>query len=188
MEKIEDMSKKEYSYGIRLIGSNNSFKFFCSSSLARDNWMERLKKVCVLLNVSKQYNFGKLIGKGSFAEVYLCQRVTDNKEFAIKTITKAKIMEHSRNVRSVYGEIKVLRRITHPNIIKLYEVYEEDPYIHLVMEYLRGGEMFKRLQSKGVYSEKDASLAIKHILEALDYCHKRNIIHRDLKAENIILS
>jgi serine/threonine protein kinase len=186
MEVIKD--DKRRIYGVRLFGSKNAMEFFCLSLLARDNWMERLKKVCILLDVFDQYFFGKVLGRGNFAKVYLCKRKADNKEFAIKTITKEKIMEHSRNVRSVYREIKVLRIAIHPNIIKLYEVYEDDLYIHLVTEYLEGGEMFKRLQSKGVYSEKDASIAIKYILEALDYCHKKNIIHRDLKAENLILS
>lgn len=72
--------------------------------------------------------------------------------------------------------------------MKLYEVYENDLYIHLVLEHLTGGELFKKLQKDGIYSEKDAAEAIKHVLEALDYCHARHIVHRDLKPENLIIS
>jgi len=88
---------------------------------------------------------------------------------------------------SIQKEIMLLRKMNHPNIIKLYEVYEDEAYVHLVLEYLKGGELFKYLQNKGLYSEKDASLAIRLLLEALDYCHSINIVHRDLKPENLIL-
>jgi serine/threonine protein kinase len=96
-------------------------------------------------------------------------------------------MENPRNLVSMQKEISILRKIDHPNVIKLHEVYESDLYVHLVLEYLKGGELFQKLQSKGLYSEKDASQAIQHVLEALDYCHTRNIVHRDLKPENLIL-
>lgn len=128
-----------------------------------------------------------MLGKGNFAKVHLGQRKSDNESFAIKTIAKTKIFENPRNIQSLYKEINVLRKINHRNVIELFEVYENEMYIHLVIEYLKGGELFQRLQNKGTYSEKDASVAIKHILEALDYCHKRNIVHRDLKPENLIL-
>ena len=88
---------------------------------------------------------------------------------------------------SVLKEIEILRQINHPGVIKLYEVYESELYIHLILEYLQGGELLSHLQSKGVYSEKDASALIKCVLEALEYCHARNIVHRDLKPENLII-
>ena len=88
---------------------------------------------------------------------------------------------------SVLKEIEILRQINHPGVIKLYEVYESELYIHLILEYLQGGELLSHLQSKGVYSEKDASTLIKCVLEALEYCHARNIVHRDLKPENLII-
>jgi serine/threonine protein kinase len=78
--------------------------------------------------------------------------------------------------------------LDHPNIIKLYEVFENDMYVHIVMEYLRGGELFQQLKSKGVYSEQDACLVAKRIFEALAYFHSRNVVHRDLKPENLILT
>lgn len=176
------------SHGFRLVGYKGSFEFLCQSLTERSKWMENLRKVCVALNISQYYTFGKMLGKGNFAKVHVASRKSDGESFAIKTIAKTKILESPRNAQSVYKEITVLRKINHPNIIKLYEVYENEMYIHLVIEYLKGGELFQRLQNKGTYSEKDASLAIKHVLEALDYCHKRNIVHRDLKPENLILA
>lgn len=84
-------------------------------------------------------------------------------------------------------ELNILRRTNHPNIVKLYQVYESEFYIHLVEEYLPGGDLLTHIQNKGAYSEKDASIVIKCILDALEYCHARNIIHRDLKPENLIV-
>ena len=106
----------------------------------------------------------------------------------LKRIEKAKILENSRTIRSMYNEIVIMRKLCHKNVIRMYEVYENESYIHLVLEYLKGGELFQKLQNKGTYSEKDASVVIKCLLEALNYCHSINIIHRDLKPENLIFA
>jgi serine/threonine protein kinase len=186
LEEIEDTNEK--SRGFQLIGYKGVYDFIWYNVSERECWLENLRKVCVGRNIALVYSVGKMIGKGSFAKVHLAQRKSDNRSFAIKTIAKTKILENPRNTQSVYKEISILRKITHPHIIKLYEVYENEMYIHLVIEYLKGGELFQRLQNKGTYSEKDASTAIKHVLEALEYCHEQNIVHRDLKPENLILS
>lgn len=81
-----------------------------------------------------------------------------------------------------------MRAIDHEHIIKLYEVYESDKYIHLVFEYLEGGELFERIKSKGLYQEKDAINVMRNLLLALEYLHNKGIIHRDLKPENLILA
>ncbi len=97
-------------------------------------------------------------------------------------------MENPRNVTCILREIAILRRMTHANIIRLHAVYESGLYVHLVLEYVKGGELLSHLRDKGVYSEKDASLVIKCVLEALEYCHSRKIVHRDLKPENLIIT
>jgi len=181
-EEIESVN------GFRLSGYKGVYEFVCESKEELSNWMKHLRRVCVVTNISHFYSFGKLLGKGNFAKVHIGTRKADNAIFAIKTIAKTKILETPRNIKSVYNEITALRKIDHPNIIKLFEVYENEMFIHLVIEYLKGGELFKRLQNKGAYSEKDASMAIKHVLEALNYCHKHNIVHRDLKPENLVLT
>ena len=75
----------------------------------------------------------------------------------------------------------------HPNVIEMFEVYESDKYIHMVFEYLEGGELFERIKARGQYSEQKAMLAMKNFLNALMYLHEKGIIHRDLKPENLIL-
>lgn len=86
------------------------------------------------------------------------------------------------------SEIEVLRAINHDYIIKLFEVYESDKYIHLVFEYLEGGELFERIKSKGLYQERDAMNVMRNLLLSLDYLHEKGIVHRDLKPENLILA
>ena len=163
-------------------------EFYTDHIFSQDEWVERLRRVCISFNISYRYSFEKLVGKGSFAKVHRALKKRDGKEYAIKTLEKAKMMEHPRHLQSMQNEIMILRLLNHKSIIKQYEVYENDLYIHIVLEYLRGGELFRQLRNKGLYSEKDAALMFKLILEALEYCHERNVVHRDLKPENLILT
>ncbi len=116
----------------------------------------------------------------------LAVKKCDGKNYAIKTIDKTKVSSRSSILRSVEREITLLRRTSHPHIVKLFEVYENDLYIHLVLEYVGGGELFKRKDSCGLYSEKEVQHIARCVLEALDYCHALHIVHRDLKPENIV--
>lgn len=84
------------------------------------------------------------------------------------------------------NEINILRRLDHPNIIHLYEVYEGKYNIYLVMEHLKGGEIFNEIANNGCFSEKHASIIMLQLLRALDYLHNKGFVHRDLKLENLI--
>ena len=85
-------------------------------------------------------------------------------------------------------EIDVLRTINHENVIQLYESYETTKYIHLLLPYLEGGELFEKIKSKGLYRESDARPVMHNFISALKYLHNLNIVHRDLKPENLILA
>lgn len=186
MEKTEGESIEMC--GFRLKGYKGSHEFFCRNPLNRENWIKSLSRVCVSLNITENYTFGKMLGKGSFAKVHLAWRKSDNRVFAIKTVEKVKVLKTQKTAQFLHNEIATMRQISHPNVIRQYEVYENDMYVHIVLEYLKGGELLQRLQNKGTYSEKDASVTIKCILEALSYCHSLNVLHRDLKPENLILA
>jgi calcium-dependent protein kinase len=86
------------------------------------------------------------------------------------------------------NEIWILRHLHHPNIITLHEVYESEKYVHLVLEYLKGGELFEVINTKGSYSENDAAKFTRQLMDAIAYCASKNVIHRDIKPENIILT
>ena len=98
-----------------------------------------------------------------------------------------KVIGNVRRLKSLQSEIKTLQKVDHNRIVKLYGVYENEVYVHMVMEYLSGGELFKQIQTGTKYNEDNAMTIISCLLQALVHCHERGIIHRDVKPENLIL-
>jgi len=86
----------------------------------------------------------------------------------------------------LHQEIDIMKKLQHKNIIALYEVFEEEETIYLILELVTGGELFDQIVSRGVYSERDAANVIRQILEAVSYMHQNGIAHRDLKPENLL--
>jgi len=84
-------------------------------------------------------------------------------------------------------EISILKKLDHPNILKLYEVFEDEKRYYLVTELCRGGELFDEIVNKVHFSEKEAATIILQILQAVSYCHSLGIVHRDLKPENVLI-
>lgn len=128
------------------------------------------------------------LGHGHYGVVRRCWDKETREGYAIKTIKKSKVSR----IESLRREIEILRCVDHPCIIKLYDVYEDDRFIHLVTELCTGGELFDRIIQKteseeGHYSEKDAKVVVASILSGIEYCHnEHNICHRDLKPENFL--
>ena len=81
-----------------------------------------------------------------------------------------------------------MRELSHPHVIKLHYIYESANYVHMILEYLRGGELFEQIKKKKKFKEKECREIAKLFLETIDYVHSLNIIHRDLKPENIFFS
>ncbi|XP_074644865.1 calcium/calmodulin-dependent protein kinase type 1-like [Tubulanus polymorphus] len=135
-------------------------------------------------DIRKKFEFKDLLGTGAFSEVRLAEDKTDQGNFvAIKCI---EIKALKGKEESLHNEILVLRRLHHPNIVQLLDVYEDTSYVYLIMELVTGGELFDRIVRKGSYTEKDASSLCHQILEAVDYMHERGVVHRDLKPENLL--
>jgi calcium-dependent protein kinase len=84
-------------------------------------------------------------------------------------------------------EIDILKNLDHPNILRLYEVFEDKKYIYLVTEFCQGGELFDEIIARGKFNERDAAVIIKQLLSAISYCHSKKVSHRDLKPENILI-
>jgi calcium-dependent protein kinase len=85
------------------------------------------------------------------------------------------------------NEISIIKELDHPNILKVYEAYEDHDSIFIVTELIHGGELFDEISKRQNFTEQDASVIIKQILEAMAYCHGLNIVHKDLKPENLLL-
>jgi len=105
-------------------------------------------------------------------------------EVAVKIIDKAKV----EDMNDITREIDVMGQLKHPNVIKLFEIFDEPKKMMLVMELVTGGELFDRIVSKGSYTEADAAGVILSLCDALNYMHAKKIVHRDLKPENILYS
>ncbi|XP_055922550.1 calcium/calmodulin-dependent protein kinase type 1 isoform X1 [Eupeodes corollae] len=136
------------------------------------------------ISIEDKYNLQGLLGTGAFSEVRLAEsKDNPGQHFAVKIIDK-KALKGKED--SLENEIKVLRRLTHPNIVQLLETYEDKSKVYLVMELVTGGELFDRIVEKGSYTEKDAADLIRQVLEAVDYMHEQGVVHRDLKPENLL--
>lgn len=134
-------------------------------------------------DVEEFYKFGKEIGKGGFSVVYKATERATGKKFAIKRIQKD---EEGVDIELLKREIYIMKKVDHPNILKLYEVFEDDDYFFLVLELVEGLELFDKIVDRGNYSEKDAANIVRQILEAVKYLHDEGIVHRDLKPENLL--
>ncbi|XP_068199480.1 MAP/microtubule affinity-regulating kinase 3-like isoform X2 [Antennarius striatus] len=131
------------------------------------------------------YRLMKTIGKGNFAKVKLARHVLTGREVAIKIIDKTQL--NPTSLQKLFREVRIMKILNHPNIVKLFEVIETEKTLYLVMEYASGGEVFDYLVAHGRMKEKEARAKFRQIVSAVQYCHQKRIVHRDLKAENLLL-
>jgi len=134
----------------------------------------------------EKYTIIKEIGSGAFSRCLKVKNKITGVSFACKELSKKNLSDY----KGLMAEVNLMIKLDHPNIIKLYEVYENESYIYLIMEYCRGGELFDRITGKTEkgqqYTEKEAASLFKQIMSAINYCHKNGIVHRDLKPENLL--
>ncbi|XP_049337751.1 MAP/microtubule affinity-regulating kinase 3a isoform X1 [Astyanax mexicanus] len=131
------------------------------------------------------YRLLKTIGKGNFAKVKLARHILTGREVAIKIIDKTQL--NPTSLQKLFREVRIMKILSHPNIVKLFEVIETEKTLFLVMEYASGGEVFDYLVAHGRMKEKEARAKFRQIVSAVQYCHQKHIVHRDLKAENLLL-
>ncbi|XP_076800652.1 serine/threonine-protein kinase SIK2-like isoform X1 [Clavelina lepadiformis] len=131
------------------------------------------------------YDIIRTIGKGNFAVVKLARHRITKSEVAIKIIEKTRLDQS--NLMKIYREIQILKLLRHQHIIKLYQVIDTKTTIYLVTEYAAHGEVFDYITQEERLPEEVARKMFYQVLTAIEYCHKNNVVHRDLKAENLLL-
>lgn len=138
-------------------------------------------------NLSDNYFIKKELGSGAYGKVFQIKNKITGEERACKQLQIKQIQNYTKFME----EINILSKMDHPNIIKLYEVFEDNKYVYLVMEQCTGGELFdkiiEKLQNDSIFNEKEAAKIFKQLISAIAYCHKEGICHRDLKPENLLL-
>ncbi|KAJ8042103.1 Serine/threonine-protein kinase H1 [Holothuria leucospilota] len=134
--------------------------------------------------VTAKYDIKALIGKGSYSRVVRVEHIATKQPYAIKMVEKKQI--EGKLVQSWEIELNILKRVRHTNIIQLIEVFHGRGHVYMVMELATGGELFDRIVSKGHFTERDATVVLRMLLDALRYIHNLGITHRDVKPENML--
>ncbi|KAL1924784.1 uncharacterized protein VTP21DRAFT_4438 [Calcarisporiella thermophila] len=133
------------------------------------------------------YMLGRTIGKGSSGRVKIAVHISTGQTVAVKIVNKASLQGHTVLSRGIQKEIVIMKLIQHPHILSLYDVFENDHDLFLVMEYVEGGELFEYIVRRGRLQENEARAYFQQIVFGLDFCHRHHICHRDLKPENLLL-
>lgn len=149
----------------------------------------RIAKDCFVLHKTTKFNdeyvLKETLGEGAFGVVGKCEKINGGVLRAVKMLSKLNLTE--KELKDIANEIQIVKELDHPNILKMYEEFEDHKYLYIVTELLQGGELFDELIRRKKFTEKDCAKIVSQLLEALTYCHSKNIAHKDLKPENILL-
>lgn len=155
------------------------------SELEDENAFSELKKTIPMICIQENYDFSKKIaGQGSFGTVRVVYpKNNPSLTFALKSIRKEKV---KKTIQILIREVEIMKKIDHPNIIKLFRVYQDKFYFHLLLEYCSGGELLERIIQNPRFSESYAIEVIKSMIYAIKYLHEMGVCHRDIKPENFV--
>jgi len=136
-------------------------------------------------DITSIYEFGDELGRGRFSVVQAATHKKEGVKYAVKVVENETLGDEE-NLEALETEIKILRQLSNPHIVQLKEVVTAKENTYIVMELLSGGELFNRIVDKGCYPETEAADLFAQILLSIDYLHSLNIVHRDVKPENIL--
>lgn len=132
------------------------------------------------------YRIGTVIGKGAFSKVYLGTHILTGQHVAIKAIDKV-YMKDEFSKKKVFQEVLILKTCNHRNVIRLLEVFENQKYLFIVQEHASGGDLLTYVKERGRLPENEAKLIFMQIVLGVQHCHGHNILHRDIKPDNILI-
>ncbi|CAH0515739.1 unnamed protein product [Peronospora belbahrii] len=127
----------------------------------------------------------KKLGAGTFSVVREATHKTTGERFAIECLERSQLT--ADDLQALVAEVKLLRKMQHPHMVKLYDVFQVEKYFFRVIEFMAGGELFEQIVKKNFYTERSTCL-VEVLLETIAFCYDANVVHRDLKPENVLLS
>ncbi|KAL7275191.1 hypothetical protein RUND412_001866 [Rhizina undulata] len=133
------------------------------------------------------YILGQTLGEGEFGKVKLGWRKDGGVQVAIKLIRRDSLSPHPNRLSKIYREISILRTLSHPNIVRLHEMVETERHIGIILEYASGGELFDYILTHRYLKDPPACRLFAQLVSGVGYLHKKGIVHRDLKLENLLL-
>lgn len=136
------------------------------------------------MRIERFYKLGHVLGEGAFAQVVIGEDPISRERFAIKIINKDSY--DVREMQFVMREVKIMMKIAHDNIVNTYDIFDSMKHLHLVIEYMEGGELFDIIADQGHLSEQRASQVVREIIKGVDYLHEVGVVHCDIKPENIL--
>ena len=155
-----------------------------SSKPKKTNKVKEIAKVPGKLD---NYKIEETIGEGTYGKVKLATHIKLNEQVAIKFINKKRLTNKGDDER-IRNEIKIITKLNHPNILKAFEVFEDENYYYIVMERPIRGDLFNYICSKGRLTMDEASFIFYQIVNGIQYLHENKVVHRDMKPENIMLT
>ncbi|CAK76430.1 unnamed protein product (macronuclear) [Paramecium tetraurelia] len=186
-DNFVQLNSDEQLLGFHLSYQGKSLEIFTADKISYDIWKSHFKRFAILDNFHEAFQVSKMIGKGSFAKVYQATKKETNTQYAIKAFSKAYMQQQAKGIESMLNEIKIMRRLNHPNIVKLYEVHETTNSIYFVLDMIQGGELLQRVRETGFLPAETVQKLAFNLVSALSHMHENRVIHRDLKPENLLL-
>ena len=162
-------------------------KYYLSNEMEYHHWVNTIRRIVGYSNLNEIYEIKQVLGKGKFGLVKLGVHRGSGRKVAIKIINKKLVS--AIDVQQVKTEIDILKIAKHPNIIQLYDVFENENYIYIIMEYCAGGDLFSYIEKRGFRLPETRAAEIIHKLStAVFFLHEYGVVHRDLKPENILMT
>jgi hypothetical protein len=173
-------------YSFSIINIKSTRRFYTDNEKEYKFWINFLKKNLNVIKCEDKYDIQESIGKGRHGEVYEAYDRINHRKVAIRIVPKNNLQDE--DFQQLWNEIEILKISKHPNIIKLYEAWEDYENLYLVTEFCKGGDLITYLKNKEFHlQEKISSKIIHKISTAIFYLHSYGIIHRDLRSENVLI-
>ena len=136
--------------------------------------------------IEKNYEILEVVGQGGFGQVKKVRHKELDVVRALKILKKSRYRSQAE-LKMIKNEIAVMKVVDHPNIVKLFEFFEDEENFYIITEYCGGGQLFEAIMARKTFTENEAANIMQQLLSAIAHCHQRKIVHRDVKPENLLL-